>query len=123
VILLDTCALLYMQLGHRRARALGRFRGRIYVSPVTLLELQLLTEVGRGRWRDPDGSAAVLEDPRWALDDPSTHALVEHALGLGWARDPFDRLLVAHARMRGWRLATSDERILAHVPGAASLAL
>jgi PIN domain nuclease of toxin-antitoxin system len=123
VILLDTCALIFLQLGHRRARPLARFAGRLYLSPVSLLELQLLAETGRGRWRGGEGPAAVLRDGRWSLDDPSVHALVDHALALSWTRDPFDRLLVAHAQLRRWRLATSDELVLEHLAPTTRLAL
>ncbi|MBI3181600.1 MAG: PIN domain-containing protein [Myxococcales bacterium] len=107
MILLDTNALLWLELGHARSRPLARWAGRLYLSPATLLELQLLQEVGRLRFRGgfPGGLA---DDDRWLLDSPPADRWFTEALALSWTRDPFDRLLVAHARLRGFRLATGD---------------
>jgi PIN domain nuclease of toxin-antitoxin system len=112
VILLDTSAVVWLHQGHRRARPLARHGGRLYVSPASLLELQLLVEIGRLRLR-PAGTVAQLADlDGVALDDPPSAAWFTDALAIGWTRDPFDRLLVAHARLRGWRLATGDGELL-----------
>lgn len=111
MILLDTHALLWLDAGHRRSRPLGRWAGRLYASPASLLEIQVLAEVGRLRLRRST-PAALAEDPRWLLDNPSSTGWFEAAWALGWTRDPFDRLLVAHARHRGWRLATADADLL-----------
>jgi len=51
VILLDTSAVIWLERGDRRVRALARRTRRVYVSPATLLELQLLIETGRIRLR------------------------------------------------------------------------
>ena len=112
MILLDTNAILYLATGHRRARPLVAFAGRLRASPVSLFELQMLSELDKLRWRRPDIRRAFDDDPRWVVDDPTIASLVGQALTLGWTRDPFDRLLVAHARLRGFRLATSDTVIL-----------
>jgi PIN domain nuclease of toxin-antitoxin system len=116
LILLDTNALIWLHRGHPRSRPLQR-RGRLYVSPATVLELQLLVEVGRLRLKPPAAVLDLVVDERWMLDDPPAARWFEHALGAGWTRDPFDRLLVAHAELRGWRIATGDAAILAHVAG------
>src|SRR5919201_1909539 len=50
VILLDTNALLWLQAHNRRATPLLRARGSLYVSPASLLEIEILTESGRLRW-------------------------------------------------------------------------
>lgn len=123
MILLDTNAVLWSLVGHRRARALHASPWRLYISPVTLLEIQFLIEVGRISAADADALAIIETDPRWQLDSPSTDALFKAAIGLGWTRDPFDRLIAAHALLRGWRLATGDRRILDRLPPAATLAL
>lgn len=114
VILLDTNALLWLDAGHRRARPLQTTRAPLFISPVTLLELQMLRESGRlaRRAGAPDSPA---NDERWALDDLPSAPWFDAALELGWTRDPLDRLLVAHARFRGWRLATADLTILEHL--------
>jgi PIN domain nuclease of toxin-antitoxin system len=112
VILLDTHALLWLDSGHRRGRSLGRWAGRLYASPASLLEVQMLAEVGRIRLRGGHRLAALAESPRWLLDSPPSAAWFESACEVAWTRDPFDRLLVAHARHRGWRLATADAELL-----------
>jgi predicted nucleic acid-binding protein len=123
VILLDTNAVVFMNRRDRRTRSLDRYAGKLRFSPIVLLELRLLEECGRGRYRSKDPIAAARDDPRWIYDDPPLAAVVERALDLGWTRDPFDRLISAHALVRGWRLATSDARILRHLPPSATLEL
>ena len=111
VILLDTNALLWLESGHRRARPLVTARRALYVSPMTMLELQVLHEAGRLKF----GSGTVtrfFDDDRWLLDDPPAARWFETSLSVGWTRDTFDRLIVAHARLRGWRLATADSLIV-----------
>jgi PIN domain nuclease of toxin-antitoxin system len=120
VILLDTHALVWVLAGHKRAHKLPR-NARLFVSPVSLLELRLLEEVGR--IAIGSGHGDIMSDPRFAIDDPSSTALFEASIDLPWTRDPFDRLITGHARMRGWRLATADVRILAHLPGSSVVEL
>jgi PIN domain nuclease of toxin-antitoxin system len=109
MILLDTNALIWLLAGHRRGQPLLRDPRRLYVSPVSLLELKVLDEIGKVRIRD---DARLEDDPRFAVDDPPSLALFNEALHLAWTRDPFDRLLVAHAQLRKWRLATADGNLL-----------
>ena len=123
MILLDTNAIIWLEQGHRRARALSRERQRLYISPASLLELQFLVEAGRIRLRSGAGLTDLANDPRWLLDDPPATDWFEEALDLGWTRDPFDRLIVAHAYTRGWRLATGDTRLLAQLSERERLAL
>lgn len=113
VILLDTHAVVWLERGHPRVRELVRSRQRLFISPATLLELQLLDETGRVRVRG--GAQALAGDDRWALDDPPAAAWFAVAGDLTWTRDPFDRLLAAHAQFRGWKLATADASCLANL--------
>ena len=112
--LLDTNALIWLEQGHRRAKPLMKRSTALYISPASLLELQMLNEVGRIRL-----TAGALEtlthDERWLLDDPPAGDWFLRSTDLPWTRDPFDRLLVAHARLRGWRLATGDTALLAQL--------
>lgn len=112
MILLDTNALLWIQQGHPRTRALVRGAPRLYLSPATLLELQFLIEAGRVRLKSGATVNVFAADPRWLLDDPPSAGWFAAAVDIGWTRDPFDRLIVAHARLRGWRLATGDALLL-----------
>jgi PIN domain nuclease of toxin-antitoxin system len=114
VILLDTNALLWLDAGHRRARPLLTTRAPLFISPATVLELQVLRETGRLA-RHKDATHSPADDDRWTLDDPPSARWFDSALHLNWTRDPIDRLLVAHALFRGWRLATADALILEHL--------
>ena len=81
------------------------------VSPVSLLEIQFLFEVGQLEILQPEFAEVVLDDPRFVVDEVPLLALVRHALALGWTRDPFDRLLVAHSMARRTPLCTLDRSI------------
>jgi PIN domain nuclease of toxin-antitoxin system len=110
VILLDTNAVIWIDQNHPRTRKLARSASRLFVSPATLLELQMLDEIGRLRLRG--GVRAIVESELWHLDDPPAVDWFEQSAEEAWTRDPFDRLIVAHARVRGFRIATGDRAIL-----------
>jgi PIN domain nuclease of toxin-antitoxin system len=121
VILLDTNAIIWLQLDHPRTRQLARLSQPLHVSPASMLELQFLVEAGRLQLAaDFEQIAAAMG---WLLDDPPAAAWFEVAADLGWTRDPFDRLLVAHAQLRGWRLATGDAAIAGQLGHRRVLAL
>lgn len=123
MILLDTNAAMWLLVGSPRGDQLLAQPARLYLSPVSLLEMKFLLEAGKLRPLRHEPLTAVAEDPRWQLDDPSSNVLFNAALDLDWTRDPFDRLLVAHARFRGWRLATGDRRLLARLGSSRTLQL
>ncbi len=123
MILLDTSAVLWLQAGHPRGRPLAKRAGQLYVSPVSLLEIQFLVEAGRIRLRPRASVADLAGDDRWMLDDPPAADWFARALDVGWTRDPFDRLLVAHAGLRGWRVATGDADLLERLGPTGSVEL
>ena len=115
-LLLDTHFLIWLTLGSKR---LAEFpwveRHRPWgVSPVLFLEIQLLAEIGRLSVHNPEFTSAVMEDPRFTVDDIPLVSVIRHGLKLDWTRDPFDRLLVAHSLDRRVPLCTVDRRIRAH---------
>lgn len=120
MILLDTSAVIWLERGHRRIRALARRARRLDVSPASLLELQLLIETGRIGLRAAI-IATLAADDRWLIDDPPAAAWFEAACDLTWTRDPFDRLLVA--QVRGWKFATADHALVARLPASTLVAL
>ena len=122
MILLDTNALLWLHQGHQRARSLSALP-RLFASPATILELQVLAESGRLNLKQGFTPTTALIDPRWAIDDVPSTRWCTLATEVGWTRDPFDRLIVAHAKLRGWKLATADSEILEHLSASESLAL
>ena len=113
-LLLDTHFLIWLALGSKR---LAEFpwldRHRPWgVSPVSFLEIQSLAEIGRISVRNPEFTRAVMEDPRFSVDDIPLVTLIRHALGLEWTRDPsptarladcrFVRPTAAFALIIGW---------------------
>ena len=110
MILLDTNAVIWLDQNHRRARPLARSASRLLVSPATLLELQMLDELGTLRLRT--GLRGVIESDRWQIDEPPALQWFERSAEESWTRDPFDRLIVAHARVRRFKLASGDGAIL-----------
>ncbi|MBM4246881.1 MAG: type II toxin-antitoxin system VapC family toxin [Deltaproteobacteria bacterium] len=114
--LLDTHFLLWIALGSRRLREY-RWVERYApwtVSPVSLLEIAFLGEVGRVEVRHAEFVERLGTDPRFVIDDVGSVALATAAFGLSWTRDPFDRLLVAHSAVRRLRLCTVDPVMLEH---------
>lgn len=122
MILLDTNAVIWLSLEHRRARPL-RTLARLHISPASLLELQFLVETGRLRFKDAASVETIASDTRWQLDEPPGGRWFTAACELGWTRDPFDRLIAAHARLRRWKLATGDEQLIEQLPPSSILAL
>jgi PIN domain nuclease of toxin-antitoxin system len=123
MILLDTNALIWIEQGHARTRALARGRSRLYISPASILELRFLEEAGRIRFKKATLADITHRDDLWMLDDPPAAEWFDEALDLGWTRDPFDRLIVAHARLRGWPLATADTHLSEHLSAREIVAL
>ena len=114
-VLLDTHFLLWTALGTERLKEfpwLDAYRPW-GVSPISILEIQFLAEVGRLNVLQPGLSQAIAQDPRFVVDEAPLVPLVEKALPLTWTQDPFDRLLAAHSEARRIPLCTLDERIRA----------
>ena len=84
---------------------------QLYISPATILELQMLVEIGRVKPTTGAFERLVMDD-RWLIDEPPALGWFQEAADLTWTRDPFDRLIMAHARFRGWKLATADRAML-----------
>ena len=119
MILLDTNAIVWIVTHHRRGRPLLGQSTPLAISPASLLEFAMLVSLGRVRVRLQD----VIEDDRWAVDDPPAVEWFTRAGDESWTRDPFDRLIVAHARLRRARLATGDTRVLEHLRPSEAFAL
>jgi PIN domain nuclease of toxin-antitoxin system len=101
-------------------RVQSRLEGReLRVSPMVVLELGLLHEIGR--LRDPP--RVIMDDLRARVglqvcDEVPFSTIAELAANLTWTRDPFDRIIVAHAASRDLPLVTKDETIREHYPRA-----
>lgn len=118
---LDTHVALWLAAGDKKrlrpAQARLR-RGSLFVSPMSVVEMEVLREIGRIRASVADVLEILSEDHgvEEALGD--IRQLGSHARLLGWTRDPFDRLIVAHAQANGALLLTADETIRRHFPDA-----
>ena len=81
-------------------------------SPATILELELLHEIGRLKPSAQKLIAGLESDIGLRVCDLPFKTVVEHSLKEGWSRDPFDRLIVGNAQAAKAPLVTKDERIL-----------
>lgn len=118
MIHLDTHVVLWLaqraesRLGADARRAIaGQARA---VSPIVLLELQFMHEIGRLKASPNTVLSAIRSRMTLAISRAPLADIVEHARGLGWTRDPFDRLIVANAMAEKSPLATADGLILEH---------
>jgi PIN domain nuclease of toxin-antitoxin system len=115
-LILDTHFLIWLVLETSRVADfpwLGGYRPW-GVSPVALLEIQFLSEVGRLRVRNPEFTDAVSRDDRFVIDDAPLEPVFRNAISMHWTRDPFDRLLAAHSLTRRVPLCSLDETIRVH---------
>jgi len=112
-LLLDTHFLLWIALDVPRVDEfpwLERYRPW-GVSPVSFLEVQFLSEVGKIEAKTDEFMEAVGRDARFVIDEVPLVPLIEKAVRLSWTRDPFDRLLAAHSEARGTPLCTLDRTL------------
>ena len=90
----------------------------LYISPMVVLELQYLYEIGR---TTEPGDVVVLDlSQRIGLrvrEEPFQH-IITQALRQTWTRDPFDRVIVGQAALHQRTLVTKDRSIREHYPQA-----
>lgn len=93
-------------------------RARLLVSPVVVVEMEILREIGRIR-SPVDEILTILREDHGVVDASGTIAdIAGAARALGWTRDPFDRFIVAHAIASQATLLTADVTILEHCASA-----
>jgi len=122
LIYLDTHILAWLYAGQaERIPATARKavnESEVLISPMALVELQYLIEIGR--FTDP--VEQVLEilgrDLGLKVCDLPFPEVARRALDLSWTRDPFDRLIVGQAALREAPLVTKDRDIHEHYRGA-----
>lgn len=116
MIFLDTHVVIWLY-----AKELGKFSDAgiqaleeevLNYSPMVMMELQLLHEIGRINI-EPKMILHYLEHAIGLEPDPlSLLPIAETACSIHWTRDPFDRMIASHAKYRGGRLLTRDRTIL-----------
>jgi PIN domain nuclease of toxin-antitoxin system len=119
---LDTHVALWLYAGEtgrisKRAATLIN-RESMLASPIVLLELEYLREVGRLAATPQAVVAELKRRVGLAIQNRPLEAVAEQALDLGWTRDVFDRLIVAQAALDGAPLVTIDRTIRKHYPKA-----
>ena len=118
MIYLDTHVVIWMYLGdtsrlsERAKKAVNE--NSLKISPIVLLELTYLCEIGRLK-TNPHRIAAFLHKAvELNICDLSFEKIINSALIQRWTRDPFDRIIVAQAATQEHGLITKDETIRKH---------
>jgi PIN domain nuclease of toxin-antitoxin system len=111
-----------IRLAHGRGR-IGRDaakliqRAELLVSPVVLVELEYLFEIGRLTLPGKDILRKLEHELGLRLCELSFADVARAALEEKWTRDAFDRIIVAQTRLNGLApLISSDEEIAKHYP-------
>ncbi len=121
IVYLDTNAAVFLaQRGvvrfHLRARRLIE-QGSLRMSPMVLLELEYMNEIGRSALRAQDVLRKLERELAVSVCDSAFADVAKAALDEKWTRDPFDRIIVAQARINGLApLISADEAIAEHYP-------
>ena len=118
---LDTNAVIRLTQG--RTRLIGKEacrlieRSELLISPMTLLELELLYEIRRVNHSARDMQRKLEHELGVRVCDLPFAAVAHAALDEKWTRDPFDRMIVAGAKANGFAwLISADEKIAKHYP-------
>jgi PIN domain nuclease of toxin-antitoxin system len=114
---LDTHAAIWIASGDKRRLKPIQARlqrSTVFLSPVALLEMELLHEIGRLRAPVTDIWEMLVEDHGIQEAGGSLSDVGRQARLLSWTRDPFDRLIVAHALGSNAVLLSADVQIREH---------
>lgn len=119
MIYLDTHVVLWIGTGlqrklSQRARA-ALAEGELRVSPIVVLELELLHEFGKIRPPAGEIVATLKADLGLTVCELPFPEIVRASLPLHWTRDPFDRLIAGHALAAGRKLVTADAVLNEHL--------
>ena len=90
----------------------------VLVSPMVLVELQYLVEIGRFTHSVEQVLEVLGRDLGLKVCDLPFPEIARRALDLTWTRDPFDRLIVSQASLQEAPLVTKDGHIHEHYRGA-----
>ena len=122
MIYLDTHVVVWLYSGRLDALSLrakaSLEQEDLLISPIVLLEMQYLKEIGRIAVPAPDIVQALTRDIGLQVCTLSFPDVVSAALEEDWVRDPFDRLIVGQAKAGNAGLITRDETIRKHFPSA-----
>ncbi len=92
-------------------------RADLFLSPMALVELEILHEIKRSRLPARDLFEKVAHETGLRLCDLPFQTVASAALNEGWTRDPFDRMIVAQAKANGFAwLISADQDFKKHYP-------
>ena len=104
-----------LHIGRDAARLIHR--SELLISPLVLVELEDLHEIGRLALPARDILRKLEHEIGLRLCDLPFAEVARAALDEKWTRDAFDRIIVAQARLNGLApLISSDEKIAEHYP-------
>jgi PIN domain nuclease of toxin-antitoxin system len=123
-IYLDTHIVLWMaqgELGRISSETVSLMENAdLRVSPIVLLELQYLFEIGRTELQSRAIMLKVESELNIRVCNFPFALTANCAVDENWTRDPFDRIIVAHAKANGLSiLVPADEEIAEHYPRTA----
>lgn len=121
IVHLDTHVALWLAAGdRRRLRPVAKTlrEGAAQISPMVVLEMEVLREIGRLKHPVDEILALLRDDHDITQATGDLGAIAARARLLRWTRDPFDRLITAHALSHHVTLLTADETIRANCPQA-----
>ena len=90
----------------------------VLISPMVLLELEFLLEIGRISVSPQTICGYLAERVALEVCGKDFREVARNAMRQSWIRDPFDRIITAHPAMENDILITKDGHILAHYPHA-----
>lgn len=111
LIFLDTHAVVWLYLDVSKIGLQARLlieSSEFAVSPIVLLELNLLHEIGRLTATPQEVIEHLSEGIGLQIANDPFVAVVNAASKIRWTRDPFDRLIVGQAAINNSALITKD---------------
>jgi PIN domain nuclease of toxin-antitoxin system len=105
------------RISRRAQELLDETTTDVLISPIVLIELEYLYEVGRIKLSARDILRKVEHEIGVRVCDLAFATVANIMLDEKWTRDPFDRMIVAQAKTNGLAyLVSADEEIAAHYP-------
>ena len=118
MIYLDTHLLIWIAEGNTRMlsrKAESLINGHdVFISPIVLLELQYLYEIGKAKVSSNKIMEILKRDIGLIICPKDFNAVIEESIKHIWTRDPFDRIITAQASLEKNKLPTRDRSILTH---------
>lgn len=87
---------------------------QLTISPIILLELQYLHEIGRLKVGGEKIYSSLHKSIGLTTSSENFCDIIQYALKQSWTRDPFDRIIVAQAALNSSSLISRDETIRKH---------